>query len=74
MRNRVEVNPAIMTGKPIIKGTRIPVYLILNLLAEGKTFQNIIDAYPDLKKEDIEDALYYAGRLTRYEEEQLISK
>jgi uncharacterized protein (DUF433 family) len=71
MNERIEINPKIMAGKPVIKGTRIPVYLILDLLAEGKTFDDIIDAYPDLQKEDIEAALHYAGHLTRFEEEQL---
>jgi uncharacterized protein (DUF433 family) len=69
MNNRIEVNPKILTGKPVIKGTRIPIYLILDLLAEGKTEQDIIRTYPDLKQEDIRAALHYAGHLTRYEEE-----
>ena len=68
MHERIEINPKILVGKAVIKGTRIPVYLILDLLAEGKTFNDIIAAYPDLCKEDIEAALHYAGRLTRYEE------
>ncbi|MFH1347562.1 MAG: DUF433 domain-containing protein [Candidatus Margulisiibacteriota bacterium] len=74
MFKRIEINPDIMTGKAVIKGTRIPVYLILDLLAEGKNFDEIIEAYPDLIKEDIEAALHYAGRLTRYEEEQLVGR
>jgi len=69
MQQRIEIDPKIMAGKAVIKGTRIPVYLILDLLAEGKTFKDIIMAYPDLNKEDIEAALHYAGKLTRYEEE-----
>ncbi|MDA2936459.1 DUF433 domain-containing protein [Patescibacteria group bacterium AH-259-L05] len=68
MNNRIEVNPKIMVGKPVIKGTRIPVYLILNLLAAGYTFERIIKAYPELKKGDIKAALEYAQALTRYEE------
>ncbi|MBZ1345501.1 MAG: DUF433 domain-containing protein [Candidatus Nealsonbacteria bacterium] len=59
MNQRIVVNPKIMAGKPIIKGTRIPVYLILNLLAAGYNFERIIKAYPQLVKEDIKAALEY---------------
>lgn len=68
MNQRVTVNPKIMCGKPVIKGTRIPVYLILNLLAAGYTFERIIKAYPQLTKADIKAALGYAQALTKYEE------
>lgn len=60
MNHRIEVNPKIMTGKPIVKGTRIPVYLILNLLAHGYNFARIIKAYPVLKQADIQAALEYS--------------
>ena len=69
MEKRITVNPKIMCGKPVIKGTRIPVYLILNLLAADYTFERIIKAYPQLCKKDIKAALDYAQFLTRYEEE-----
>lgn len=51
--DRIEINPKIMMGKPVIKGTRIPVYVILNLLAEGYGFEKIKKEYPDLIKKDI---------------------
>jgi uncharacterized protein (DUF433 family) len=66
---RIEVNPKILLGKPVIKGTRIPVYLILDLLAEGRSFEEILMAYPDLEKDDIFAALHFAGGLAKYEEE-----
>lgn len=53
MNNRIEVNPEILLGKPVIAGTRIPVYLILNLLASGYSYERIIEAYPGLSREDI---------------------
>ncbi len=69
MKNkRIEVNPDILLGKPVIAGTRIPVYLILNLLASGYSYERILEAYPGLTKEDITAALTYAERLMRYEE------
>lgn len=59
MDNRIVINPKIMVGKPIIKGTRIPVYLILNLVAHGYTFERIVKAYPQLTRKDVKAALDY---------------
>lgn len=66
--NRIEINPKKMIGKPIIKGTRIPVYLIINLIANGYDEKRIIKAYPELDEKDIKAALEYAENVTRYEE------
>lgn len=57
-----------MRGKPVIKGTRIPVYVVLNLLAEGYDTAKIIREYPDLTKQDILAAIEYASQFTRFEE------
>ena len=54
---RITIDPKIMVGKPVIKGTRIPVYVVLNLLNEGCSFKEIIEGYPDLTKQDILAAL-----------------
>jgi uncharacterized protein (DUF433 family) len=64
MNKRIVINPKIMRGKPVIRGTRIPVYVILNLLAEGYDYKKIIREYPDLKKEDILAAIEYAAKVT----------
>lgn len=56
-----------MCGKPVIKGTRIPVYLVLNLIAAGYDFGRIIKAYPELTKGDIKAALEYAQSAMRNE-------
>jgi uncharacterized protein (DUF433 family) len=64
----IEINPKILCGKPVIKGTRIPVYLILELLAAGYDFERIMEAYPDLKREDIEAAIEYASEILKGEE------
>ncbi len=65
MKTRIEINPNILVGKPVIAGTRVPVYLILNLLASGYNIPRIIEAYPGLTKEDIRAALEYAERAPR---------
>lgn len=68
MNNRIEINPKIMMGKPVIKGTRIPVYVILNLLAEGYDVEKIIKEYPDLTRQDILAVLEYAAKVTKFRE------
>ena len=52
-KDRIEVNPAIMLGKPVIRGTRIPVELILRKLGEGAREKDLLDAYPNLTEVDI---------------------
>ena len=65
---RITMNPRIMVGKPIIKGTRIPVYVILNLLSEEYSFEKIMAEYPDLEREDILAAIKFAAEFTNFEE------
>lgn len=65
---RIELNPAILSGKPIISGTRIPVELIIKLIAQRWTDEQIIKEYPALEKDDIQEALLYAEKLIRNEE------
>lgn len=64
---RIEINPAVMLGKPVIRGTRIPVELILLKLSEGATESDLLDAYPRLTKLDIQAALAYAASLLAHE-------
>jgi uncharacterized protein (DUF433 family) len=66
--DRVVVDPEILVGKPVIKGTRIPVYLIIELLGSGMTETEILEQYPTLKKEDIKAALLYASKCLENEE------
>jgi uncharacterized protein (DUF433 family) len=59
--DRIERKPEVMLGKPVIKGTRIPVELIVRKLGEGASVEDLLDGYPNLKKEDIQAALLYAA-------------
>jgi len=61
LAERIEVNPAIMLGKPVIRGTRIPVDLIIRKLGEGATEADLLDGYPRLTREDVQAALAYAA-------------
>ena len=58
--DRIELNPKVCNGKPVIKGTRIPVSVILEQVAEGETWDKLLAGYPELEKEDIQAALLYA--------------
>lgn len=64
----IEINPKVLSGKPIIRGTRIPVELIIKLVAQGWKDEDIIKEYPDLKKEAIRAALFYAEKIIEEEE------
>jgi uncharacterized protein (DUF433 family) len=57
---RIELNPRVCNGKPVIKGTRISVSVILEQIAEGEAWETILAGYPELTKEDIHAALHYA--------------
>ncbi|MBI5764115.1 MAG: DUF433 domain-containing protein [Planctomycetes bacterium] len=61
VRSRVEINPRVMLGKPVIRGTRVPVELIVRKLNEGATEADLLDAYPRLTAKDIQAALVYSA-------------
>ena len=65
--DRITVNPQVMVGKPVVKGTRLSVEFILELLAEGWTNDQIIDQYPNLTAQDIKACLEYAVAVLRFE-------
>lgn len=62
--DRIETNPRVLGGKPVVRGTRISVQLLLDLLAEGTSFDEILADYPELTRVDIEAAVRYASSLT----------
>ena len=68
MKNRITFNPKILAGKPIIKGTRISVEFILEMLSSGMSVGEIIKEYPHLKREDVLAAIDYAAKAIKHEE------
>ena len=65
---RIVINPKIMVGKPVIRGTRIPVDAIIKRIADGLTIKEILKDYPNLTKDDVKAALHYALDLVRGED------
>lgn len=61
----ITIDPGIHHGEPCIKGTRVPVSIIVGSVADDMTFDEILDAYPQLKKESIQAALAYAAEVVR---------
>ncbi len=66
--DRIELNPNVMLGKPVIRGTRIPVELILRKLSEGTSDAELLQAYPRLTQEDLLAAMRYAADTVAHEE------
>lgn len=66
--DRIEINPKVMLGKPVIRGTRITVELILRKLSEGASEAELLDAYPRLTHDDIQAAIGYAADTLAHEE------
>ena len=60
----IEIRPDVMMGKPCLKGTRIPVYLILEKLGAGESPEQILNSYPQINKDHITASLQYAASLT----------
>lgn len=69
---RITVTPDQMGGVPCIRGLRIPVATVVNMIADGMTENEILDAYPDLEKEDIREALHFAAEAVRERELPLL--
>ena len=62
--DRVEINVSVMQGKPVIRGTRIPVHQIVRMFAHGDSVEMLLRAYPSINREDIMACLDYAASLT----------
>ncbi len=68
MDTRVEINPNICHGKPVIKGTRVLVSNILGALGAGDSIEEIIEDYPNITRDDIFEALTFSSKLAQFEE------
>ena len=60
MNERIEINPRVCGGQPVVKGTRLPVSTILEQLADGESWDSLLGGYPELTRADIQAALQYA--------------
>jgi uncharacterized protein (DUF433 family) len=65
---RITVNPKLMGGMPCIRGLRIPVSTVVDMIADGMSETDILNSYPDLESEDIAEALRYAAAAVRERE------
>ena len=72
--DRIEVNPGVMLGKPVIRGTRIPVELLLRKLADGATEADLLEAYPRLTRDDLHAAIRYAADTLAHEQVVFIGR
>lgn len=71
--DRMTMHPDINHGKPVIRGLRYPVEMLLELMSAGMSFEAILDDYPDLERDDLLAALAYAARLSQIKRVQLLS-
>jgi uncharacterized protein (DUF433 family) len=67
LSDRIVVDSEVLVGKPVIKGTRVPVYLIIEFLGNGMSEREILKEYPQLKAQDIKAALLYASKCVENE-------
>jgi len=65
---RIVVDPRVMVGKPVVRGTRIAVEYVLTLLAQGLSVEEILRDYPHLTRDDVAAVLFYAAKVTGNEE------
>jgi len=63
MLERIEINPEICNGRPVVRGTRITAQTVLEFLAAGDSVEDVLEEYPSLTREDVQACLDYASRL-----------
>lgn len=65
--DRISSSPEVLSGQPVIRGTRLPVYVVVEAIAEGDSVEDLTEAYPFLEAEDVKQALHYAARMSQIE-------
>jgi uncharacterized protein (DUF433 family) len=68
MNERIQIDPQVCHGKPVIRGTRVLVSTILGALAGGDSIEEVLEDYPNITRDDVRAALEFAGELSRFEE------
>ena len=68
MNSRIQIDPRICHGKPVIRGTRVLVSTILGALGAGDSIETVLEDYPNVGRDDVQAALAFAGELSRFEE------
>jgi uncharacterized protein (DUF433 family) len=71
---RISIDAKVMLGKPVIRGTRIPVELLLRKLSQGATIEDLLDAYPRLTRADLQAAMAYAAATIAHEETLVVTR
>ena len=71
--NRITIDPKVLSGKPVFKGTRIPISIVLKMLRDGASFQKILEEYLRLTEEDIKAALDYSVFIIDHPDEEIIN-
>ena len=70
--NRITIDPRILFGRPVFKGTRIPISIVLKMIRDGATFEKIIEEYPRLTEDDVKAALDFSVYIIDHPEEEII--
>ena len=66
--DRIESTPDVLSGQPVVRGTRLPVHVIVDAIAERDSVEDLLEAYPFLERADVQQALHFAARMSRVEE------
>ncbi|WP_353562405.1 DUF433 domain-containing protein [Longimonas sp.] len=72
--DRIKIRPDVLSGKPVVKGTRISVVFVVELLAHGWSVEDLLEQYPALTREDVQACLHYASEVLKSDQVDPLSK